>query len=155
MSFTSTSLFPLLFDSLFTSLLTFLFTTSLLLKPLYIAHRHTSSQNSHPDRVQQPALVQVITMQLLVSASLLLLCIPETVLSSRYFHFRGKTISLVSDGEHYGGLINKQFAYDTYFSALASKNLSLTVAFSGTYVEPGQERHTNHSHTKHTKHTKH
>lgn len=41
--------------------------------------------------------------------------------------------------QHYGGLINLQFDYETYFSALEAHNLTLTEAFVGSYVEPDDD----------------
>jgi hypothetical protein len=57
----------------------------------------------------------------------------------RYFHFRGRATTLVSDGEHYGALINADYDYRAYFAALGAKNFTLTETFSGTYVEPDSD----------------
>lgn len=57
----------------------------------------------------------------------------------RYFRFRGKTVALISSGEHYGGLLNLKFNYTRYFDALAADGFTLTQAFSGSYVEPDSD----------------
>ncbi len=54
----------------------------------------------------------------------------------RYFHFRGKTVILVTSGEHYGALLNGDFDFETYFKTLAADGFNLTRVFSGVYCEP-------------------
>lgn len=55
-----------------------------------------------------------------------------------YFLFRGKPAVLVTSGEHYGAVLNGQFAYGPYLEELQSCGLNLTRTFSGTYREiPG------------------
>ena len=56
----------------------------------------------------------------------------------RYFDFRGKATTLVSSGEHYGSLLNLDFDFEKYFDRLAANNLTMTIAFVGSYVEPGR-----------------
>ena len=56
-----------------------------------------------------------------------------------YFEYRGKVTALLSSGEHYGSLINKDFDYRKYFAALAASNFTLTEAFAGSYVEPDDD----------------
>jgi hypothetical protein len=56
----------------------------------------------------------------------------------RYFLFRGKPAVLVTSGEHYGAVLNREFDYVRYLDALAADGLNLTRAFSGVYREvPG------------------
>ncbi|HTV16142.1 MAG TPA: hypothetical protein VMD92_03165 [Acidobacteriaceae bacterium] len=56
-----------------------------------------------------------------------------------YFLFRGKTIALVTSGEHYGAVINRAFDYHRYLATLAADGLNETRIFGGSYVEvPGQ-----------------
>jgi len=52
-----------------------------------------------------------------------------------YFLFRDKPTVLISSTEHYGGVMNLDFDYVTYFKELGSKGLNLTRTFSGAYVE--------------------
>ena len=56
----------------------------------------------------------------------------------RYFLFRGKPAVLVTSGEHYGAVLNRDFDYVRYLDALAADGLNLTRTFSGAYREvPG------------------
>lgn len=58
--------------------------------------------------------------------------------NSHYFVFRGKPAILVTSGEHYGAVINQDFAHTRYLDALAKNNFNLTRTFVGSYVEvPG------------------
>ena len=52
----------------------------------------------------------------------------------RYFLFQGKPTVVITSGEHYGALLNLDFDYRRYFSALAADGLNGTRVFSGTYV---------------------
>jgi hypothetical protein len=55
-----------------------------------------------------------------------------------YFEYKGKPVLLITSGEHYGAVINKDFDYQKYLHTLAEDNLNLTRIFCGTYVEhPG------------------
>src|SRR5688572_19990525 len=53
-----------------------------------------------------------------------------------YFLYRGKPTVLVTSGEHYGAVLNKDFAYVRYLETLEEDGLNLTRVFSGAYVEP-------------------
>jgi hypothetical protein len=53
-----------------------------------------------------------------------------------YFLFRGRPTVLVTSGEHYGAVLNRDFDYKTYFKTLASYGFNLTRTFSGAYCEP-------------------
>src|SRR4051794_31781973 len=56
-----------------------------------------------------------------------------------YFLFRGNAIALITSGEHYGAVMNADFAYDKYLSTLQSDGLNYTRLFGGSYVEsPGK-----------------
>jgi hypothetical protein len=56
-----------------------------------------------------------------------------------YFQYEGKTIALVSSGEHYGAVLNRAFDGRTYLKTLAAEGLNYTRLFGGPYVEvPGQ-----------------
>ncbi|HEX4005849.1 MAG TPA: hypothetical protein VHX60_06720 [Acidobacteriaceae bacterium] len=56
-----------------------------------------------------------------------------------YFQFRGKTIALVTSGEHYGGVINRGVDYKRYLATLAAEGMNETRLFAGSYVEvPGK-----------------
>ncbi len=55
-----------------------------------------------------------------------------------YFVFRGKPTILITSGEHYGALLNRDFDYVAYLNELNRSRLNLTRVFSGTYREvPG------------------
>lgn len=55
-----------------------------------------------------------------------------------YFRYEGKTIALVTDGEHYGSVINPDFDYHIYLKTLQADGLNYTRIFGGSYVEvPG------------------
>jgi hypothetical protein len=55
-----------------------------------------------------------------------------------YFLFRGKPAILISSGEHYGAVLNKDFNYMPYMDELRARGFNLTRTFSGTYREnPG------------------
>ncbi len=53
-----------------------------------------------------------------------------------YFLWRGEPTILITSAEHYGAVINLDFAYITYLDTLKRDGLNLTRAFSGAYVEP-------------------
>lgn len=53
-----------------------------------------------------------------------------------YFLFRGKPTVLITSAEHYGAVINVDFAINTYLETLRRDGLNLTRTFSGAYVEP-------------------
>jgi len=52
-----------------------------------------------------------------------------------YVKFRGKTIVLVTSGEHYGAVVNLDFDYSMYLEELQRNHLNLTRVFSGSYRE--------------------
>jgi hypothetical protein len=52
-----------------------------------------------------------------------------------YFLFRGKTVALVTSGEHYGAVLNSDFDYRRYVDTLQSSGLNYTRLFPGSYVE--------------------
>src|SRR5262245_30663305 len=55
-----------------------------------------------------------------------------------YFLFRGKPAFLLTSGEHYGAVLNKDFNYVIYLDELRARGFNLTRTFSGTYREiPG------------------
>jgi hypothetical protein len=53
-----------------------------------------------------------------------------------YFLWRGKPTVLITSGEHYGGVLNRDFDYKKYFKTLESLGFNLTRTFSGAYCEP-------------------
>jgi Cellulase (glycosyl hydrolase family 5)/Putative collagen-binding domain of a collagenase len=56
----------------------------------------------------------------------------------RYFVFRGKPCVLLTSGEHYGAVLNRDFDYVPYLDELQARGFNLTRTFSGTYLEvPG------------------
>ena len=52
----------------------------------------------------------------------------------RYFLFRGKPTYLITSGEHYGAIINKDFDYVPYLDELKARGFNQTRAFAGTYL---------------------
>jgi hypothetical protein len=52
-----------------------------------------------------------------------------------YFLFRGKAVALVSSGEHYGAVMNRDFDYRRYLDTLQAEGLNYTRLFGGSYVE--------------------
>jgi hypothetical protein len=56
-----------------------------------------------------------------------------------YFLYRGRTIVLITSGEHYGAVINTAVDYDRYLATLQADGLNYTRIFAGSYVEvPGK-----------------
>ncbi len=55
-----------------------------------------------------------------------------------YFLFRGRPAVLITSGEHYGAVLNRDFDYVPYLNELQSRGFNLTRTFSGVYREiPG------------------
>lgn len=55
-----------------------------------------------------------------------------------YFRFRGRPTVLITSGEHYGAVMNRDFDYAPYLDTLAACEYNQTRLFSGTYRElPG------------------
>jgi len=55
-----------------------------------------------------------------------------------YFLFRGKPAVLVTSGEHYGAVLNRDFDFVPYLNELQARKFNLTRTFSGVYREvPG------------------
>ncbi len=52
-----------------------------------------------------------------------------------YFSWKGKPAILITSGEHYGALLNRDFDYKTYLKTLHKDGLNHTRIFSGTYRE--------------------
>jgi len=52
-----------------------------------------------------------------------------------YFLWRGKPAVLITSGEHYGAVMNRDFDYVRYLDELKARRFNLTRAFSGTYRE--------------------
>jgi hypothetical protein len=53
-----------------------------------------------------------------------------------YFLWRGRPALLITSGEHYGAVLNRDFDYRKYLDTLAADGLNYTRVFSGAYVEP-------------------
>ena len=53
-----------------------------------------------------------------------------------YYLFNGKPTILITSAEHYGGVVNKDFDYVTYFDALKSYGLNYTRIYPGALFEP-------------------
>jgi hypothetical protein len=55
-----------------------------------------------------------------------------------YFRFRGQPAVLLTSGEHYGAVLNRDFDYLPYLDELRARGFNLTRTFSGVYREvPG------------------
>ncbi len=52
-----------------------------------------------------------------------------------YFLFRGKPAVLITSGEHYGAVLNRDFDYAKYLDELHAHGLNLTRTFTGAYCE--------------------
>ena len=56
-----------------------------------------------------------------------------------YFSYGGKTIALITSGEHYGAVFNLDVDYTRYLATLKADGLNYTRIFGGSYVEvPGK-----------------
>ena len=53
-----------------------------------------------------------------------------------YFLWRGQPTVLVTSGEHYGAVLNRDFDFRKYLDTLAKDGLNNTRTFSGAYCEP-------------------
>ena len=53
-----------------------------------------------------------------------------------YFFFHGQPTLLITSAEHYGGVVNKEFNYVTYFDALKAYGLDYTRIYPGALFEP-------------------
>jgi len=53
-----------------------------------------------------------------------------------YFLWRSQPTVLLTSGEHYGAVINRDFDFTRYLQTLAADRLNYTRIFSGAYVEP-------------------
>ncbi|MCW5557544.1 MAG: hypothetical protein KIT22_06915 [Verrucomicrobiae bacterium] len=53
-----------------------------------------------------------------------------------YFLWRGQPTVLLTSGEHYGAVLNRDFDFSRHLQTLASDRLNYTRIFSGAYVEP-------------------
>lgn len=56
-----------------------------------------------------------------------------------YFQYRGRTMVLITSGEHYGAVLNRAFDYTKYLATIEADGLNETRLFGGPYVEvPGK-----------------
>ena len=56
-----------------------------------------------------------------------------------YFLYRGKTIALISSGEHYGAVMNLDVDYSRYLQTIEAAGFNYTRLFGGSYIEvPGK-----------------
>jgi hypothetical protein len=82
-------------------------------------------------------------MRLLLSALLAVMTASAQPLrlhpeNPHYFLFAGRPAVLVTSGEHYGAVLNRDFDYVRYLDTLRADHLNLTRTFSGSYREvPG------------------
>jgi hypothetical protein len=75
----------------------------------------------------------LVVLSALTAAAQPLALHPE---NPHYFLYHGKPTLLVTSGEHYGAVLNRDFDYRKYLATLAADGLNLTRTFSGAYVEP-------------------
>lgn len=54
----------------------------------------------------------------------------------RYLQYQGAPLLLITSGEHYGAVLNRDFDYVKYLETLAADGMNGTRTFSGSYVEP-------------------
>lgn len=90
-----------------------------------------------PRSVGQKTLAAMVLLGVLgpASAAEPLKLHPE---NPRYFTFRGKPTFLITSGEHYGAVLNRDFDFIPYLDELKARGFNLTRTFSGTYREvPG------------------
>ena len=52
--------------------------------------------------------------------------------NSHYLEYKGKTIALITSGEHYGSVINSDFDSRTYLKTLQADGLNYTRIFGGS-----------------------
>ena len=52
-----------------------------------------------------------------------------------YFLFRGKAVALITNGEHYGAVMNPDFDFRKYLATLQKEGLNYTRLFGGSYLE--------------------
>ena len=52
-----------------------------------------------------------------------------------YFLFRGKAVTIITSGEHYGAVMNADFDYHRYLTTLAAEGMNYTRLFGGSYRE--------------------
>lgn len=55
--------------------------------------------------------------------------------NSRYFLFRDTPTVLITSGEHYGAVVNRDFNYIAYLDTISAAGLNMTRIFSGTGLE--------------------
>ena len=56
--------------------------------------------------------------------------------NSHYFLWRDTPAVLITSGEHYGAVLNRDFDYKKYLATLAKYGFNLTRTFTGAYCEP-------------------
>src|SRR5437867_1116033 len=80
-----------------------------------------------------------LTLFLIVTMSLQTLFGVEAIKlhpkNPHYFLYRGKPAVLITSGEHYGAVLNREFDYAKYLDELHSHGLNLTRTFTGVYAE--------------------
>lgn len=98
-----------------------------------------------PDWHGGRALAKLDAMKTWLAASLILslqaVCAPTMPLAlapenPHYFEFRGKPLVVISSGEHYGAVLNRDFEFVKYLDTLARDGLNGTRTWAGAYCEP-------------------
>jgi hypothetical protein len=89
----------------------------------------------NPLRLQAGLLIIAVLAANRAEASRPILLHPD---NPHYFLFRDKPTILITSGEHYGAVLNRNFDYVPYLNELQARGLNLTRTFAGTYREvPG------------------
>jgi hypothetical protein len=60
-------------------------------------------------------------------------------LNPHYFLYGEKPLTLMTVGEHYSSLVNRNFDYEAYYDVLQSYGLNQTRVFSGSYTGPSDK----------------
>jgi hypothetical protein len=88
--------------------------TTLLLAWVFVAAR-TNAQPQTPSSTPQP--------------------IRLSPANPHYLLFRGKTIALITSGEHYGSILNADIDFHKYLATIDADGLNYTRIFGGSYIE--------------------
>jgi hypothetical protein len=86
-------------------------------------------------------LRNVLYAAVLIASSAMILAAQDAApiqldpVNPHYFYDQGKTVALVSSGEHYGAVLNADFDFHRYLATLQSEGMNYTRLFGGSYVE--------------------
>jgi hypothetical protein len=80
-----------------------------------------------------PRLLAMLAASLTLQAASSLGLHPD---NPHYFLWRGQPTIVITSGEHYGAVLNRDFDFRKYLDALAKDGLNNTRTFAGAYCEP-------------------